>query len=223
MAEASSRPETGWREKARLARQKDFARAQQFQFIAQLLFRIRSGKLGGAKLAGGKIQISQPDGHPGIASGDRGQKTIFLGLEDVQIGGRAGRDDADHFAAYQLLAGAGLLHLIADSDFVTGAQQPGNIGFRGVKGDAAHGDGFAALAIARGEGNLQFFGGDQGVFVEKLVEVPQTKQEQRLGIALLDRLILPHQRRRGFYHSRPADLAGPEYTSRRCARRAKQV
>src|SRR5437879_12965105 len=90
-----------------------------------------------------------------------------------------------------------------------------------MKWNAAHGDRFAALAIAGGQGDLQFLGGDQGVFVEKLVEVAQAKQQERVRVALLDRLILPHQRRRGFYHScrarpaRPARPAGREYTSRR--------
>src|SRR6516225_9953232 len=54
-------PKTGWREKARLARQEEFARPQHLQFVAQFLLRIRGGKLRGAKLAGGKVQIGQAD------------------------------------------------------------------------------------------------------------------------------------------------------------------
>src|SRR5205807_8335021 len=97
-------------------------------------------------------------------------------------------------------------------------QEPGDVRFGGMKWNAAPGDRFAALAIAGGQGDLQCLGGDQGVFVKKLVEVAQAKQQERVRVALLDRLILPHQRRRGFYHScraRRARRAGREYTSRR--------
>ena len=196
-------PRMGRSEKPRLARKEEFARAQQLQFVAQFVLRIRPGKLGGPKLARGKIEIGQADRHACIAAGHRGQKAIFLGFQDIQVGGGAGGDDAHHFPPHQALAGAGLLHLITDGDLVTGAQQPGDVSFGGMKGDAAHGNGLAALAIARGESNLQFLRGHQGVFVEEFVEIAQTKQEQRVGIALLDRLILPHQRRRGFHHAGP--------------------
>ena len=139
-------------------------------------------------------------GEPAAAREHGGQEIIFLGLEELKVGGGAGSDDADDFAADEVFAGAGLLHLIADGDFEASAQQPGDVSFRGVKRDAAHGNGFAALAIAGGERDLQFAGGDDGVFVKHFVEIAQAKQHQRVGVALLDRLILAHQWRGGFDH-----------------------
>src|SRR5689334_15898807 len=203
-------PESGRREEACLARKEEFAGAKQFEFVAQFLFPIGPGELCRAKLARGEVQIGQADGHTGITAGDCSEEGVFLRLEDVQIRGRAGRDDPYHLAAHQTLAGAGLLHLIANGDLVAGAQEAGDVSFRRVKRDAAHGNGLAALAIAGSEGNLKFLGGNQGVLVEEFIEVAQTKQEQRVRVALLDGLILPHQRRGGFNH---ADLAKPEYTS----------
>src|SRR3984893_5504264 len=52
-AGAVSLPETGRRKKAGLARQQEFARAKQFQFVAELLLGIRPGKFRGAELADG--------------------------------------------------------------------------------------------------------------------------------------------------------------------------
>ena len=135
----------------------------------------------------------------------------------MQVGGRAGSDDAHDLAAHQLLAGAGLFHLVADGDLEAGAQQPRDVGLRGVKGDAAHGHGLASFAIARGQGDLQFARGHNGVFVEELVEVAEAEQEQRVRVALLDRLVLPHQWRGGFDH---AGSRG-HYTSGPWAPRAK--
>ncbi len=57
---------------------------------------------------------------------DGGQEIVLLGFEDVEIGSRAGRDDADDLAANELFAGAGRLHLIADGDFEAGTQEPGD-------------------------------------------------------------------------------------------------
>ena len=119
----------------------------------------------------------------------------------MQIHGRAGGDDAHHLAAHEFFARRGLLHLIADSDFVTGAQESGYVVFRGVIRDAAHGHRLIALAIARREGDLQFAGGHDGIFVEQFVEIAQAEKEQRVRIALFDCLILPHQRRGGFDHA----------------------
>ena len=95
-------------------------------------------------------------GVPFRRAGDRGQEIILLGLEDAQVGGRPGRDDAHDFAPDQPFAGAGLFHLVADGDFEAGAEQAREVGLGGVVGHAAHGDGLAALAIAGGQGDLQF-------------------------------------------------------------------
>ena len=70
-----------------------------------------------------------------------------------------------------------LLHLIANRDLVAGAQQARNVCLGGVKGHAAHGNGFAAFAVARGEGDLEFLGGDQSVFVKEFVEVAETEKK----------------------------------------------
>ncbi len=107
----------------------------------------------------------------------------------------------DDFAADDLFAGAGLLHLFADGDFEAGADEAGDVNFRRRGRDAAHGHGLARFAVAGGEGDLQFARGDDGVFVEEFVEIAQAEEQQGVRVALLDRMILLHQRGGGFGHS----------------------
>ena len=61
-------------------------------------------------------------------------------------------------------------------------------------GYAAHGDGYAFFFVARGQSDLQFFCGEDGVVEEKLVEVSQAEEQQGSGVLLFDGGILPHQR-----------------------------
>ena len=133
--------------------------------------------------------------------GDGGQKIVFAGVEDGDVGGCAGSDDADDFAADDFLAGAGLLHLVADGDFEAGADQAGDVAVGGVIGNAAHGDGLAFFAIAGGERDLQFARGEHGVFVEEFVEIAEAEEQEGVGVAGFDRLVLLHQRCGGVGHA----------------------
>src|SRR5579871_1627438 len=64
-------------------------------------------------------------------------------------------------------------------------------------GHAAHRDGRALLFIPGSQGDFQLPGSDHRVFEEELVEVSQTKHQQRIGGLLLNTVVLPHQRRGG--------------------------
>src|SRR5262245_46344869 len=77
-------------------------------------------------------------------------------------------------------------------------EQLADVAVSGVIRDAAHGNGDVLFAAARGKGDLEHARGNDGVFVEQLVEVTQAEHEQRVGVLLLDRVVLPHQRRGGF-------------------------
>ena len=131
---------------------------------------------------------------------DRREEIVFAGVEDGAIGGGAWRDDADDFAADDFLAGAGRFHLIADGDLESGADQAGDVAVGGVIGDAAHGNGLALFAIARGESDLEFARSEDGVFVEEFVEIAEAEEQESVGIAGFDRLILLHQGCGGIGH-----------------------
>ncbi len=115
----------------------------------------------------------------------------------MRVGCGAGCDDACDFAAHELLTGAGLLDLIADGDAIAATDEARDVALRRVVRDAAHGDGRAFFLVAGGEGDFEFARGDDGIVEEHLVEIAKAEQEQRTGNLLLDRVVLPHERRRG--------------------------
>ena len=187
-------------EKLLRAREKRFARTDELQFVAESFLRARAGEFGGLEFAGGEIDEGEADGLGGGVLGDGGEEIIFAGVEDGDVGGGARGDDAGDFAADEFFAGAGLFHLFADGDFEAGADEAGDVAVGGVIGNAAHGDGLAFFAIAGGEGDLEFAGGDDGVFVEEFVEVAETEEEEGVGVARFDRVVLLHEGCGGFGH-----------------------
>jgi hypothetical protein len=86
--------------------------------------------------------------------GDGCEEIVFAGVEQRAIRGGARRYDAHNLAADQLLARAGQFHLIANRDFESGANQPRDVAFGSVVGNATHRNGLALFSIARSESDL---------------------------------------------------------------------
>src|SRR5260370_885875 len=108
--------------------------------------------------------------------GNGGEITVFASVEERPVRCRTRREDAHDFAADQLLAGTGLLHLIANRDFESATNQPREVAFRGVVGTTTHGNGLPLFAVARSERDLQFARGGDRIFVEKFVEVAEAEE-----------------------------------------------
>ena len=138
------------------SRQQNFAGAEDCS-SSLTRFPLLRLKFGGAKFAGGKIDERETDGLACGMAGDGGQEIVLSGRQHAGIGGRAGSDDADDFAADELLALGRFLGLLADGDFVAGTDQAGDVIFRGVIGNAAHGYGVVFFFVAGGEGDLKLF------------------------------------------------------------------
>ena len=149
-------------------------------------------EFGGAKFAGGKVEGGEADALSSLRDG--GEKIVFFGAERG-IGRCARGDDASDFSPHQLLRHSRVFDLLADGDLEALADQLRDVAFGGVMGDAAHRDGDAFFFVARGERDLQFFGGEDGVVEEEFVEISQAEEQQGAGMLLLDGGILPHQRR----------------------------
>ena len=96
----------------------------------------------------------------------RCQKIVFFTIEHRDIGGRTRRDNAHHFAAHQFFARTGLLHLVANGNLKSRADQPRNVALCSVIGHTAHGDGLAFFAVARGQRDLQFARRGNRIFVK---------------------------------------------------------
>ncbi len=126
-------------------------------------------------------------------AGDGAEKVVLLRAE-LRVGGGAGGDHAGDLAAHQLLGELGVLHLVADGDLVSLADELGDVALGGMVGNSAHGQGDAIDLLARGEGDLQLARGGDGVLEEELVKVAHAEEQQRGGMLFLDCGVLPHQR-----------------------------
>ncbi len=131
------------------------------------------------------------------AGHDGSKEVVLVGTEHRGVHRCTRCNDAGHFAPYELGCGRRHFHLIADGDAITLLRQAGDIVFGRVKGHAAHGDRLTLLFVARGQRDLKFPGGSDGVFVKELVEIPEPEHQQGAGHLLLDAMVLPHERRGG--------------------------
>ncbi len=161
-------------------------------FLLDSFSRVFSLELGGTKFAGGEVEGGKAGALAGLRDG--GEEIIFFGTER-RIRRRARCDHPGDFTPHQFLGQPRVLHLFADGDLESPANQLRDIAFGGMVRHAAHGDGDTFFLIARGQRDLQFFRGQDGVVKEKLVEISQAKEQQGAGMLLLDGGILPHQRR----------------------------
>src|SRR5205814_4517722 len=105
---------------------------QQLQFVAKVVVGARAGKFRGLEFTSGKIDKSQANGRTRGMFCNRSKKAIFARVEKGDVRSGAWCNHTHHFAANQLLAWAGLLHLIADRDFEAAADQPRDVALRGV-------------------------------------------------------------------------------------------
>ena len=125
-----------------------------------------------------------------VAEGRAASLTVQINAAEVvagliiQAGGvdnGAGGHHPDDVPLHQALGGGGILHLLADGHLVALGNQPGDVGFAGVVGDAAHGDPFLLrlgvfAVVPGGEGQVQFLGGQLGIVGEHFIEVPQAEK-----------------------------------------------
>ena len=81
----------------------------------------------------------------------------------------------ESLAAAQAFSRPRRFHLLADGDLVSCANQPRDVVFGRMVGNTAHRDGIAFFFIARSERDLQNARRQHRVFVEKFVEISQTK------------------------------------------------
>ena len=152
--------------------------------------------LGHAELAGRDVHVSHRAAGAGAREG--GEVVVLVGSQQLRRRRRAGRDDPGDLALHQFFGKAGILHLVADGYAIALLDKAGDVALGGVVRDAAHGDGHTFLFVARGERDFELARCHHGVVEKELVEIPEAEQEQRVGDRLLDRVVLPHQRRGSF-------------------------
>ena len=130
----------------------EFLGPELLQFFLNPFARVLAMKFRGAKFASGKIQGRESYPIPDLRH--RCQKVVLLRTQR-RIRSRAGRDYSRDLAANEFLGQTGILHLLADGDLESFADELGNVAFRRVIRYATHGDGHAFFLITRGQRNLQ--------------------------------------------------------------------
>ena len=154
-------------------------------------------EFGGAKFSGGKIESGEACALSSLRDGR--EKIIFFGAQRRICRGAWG-DDAGDLSSHQFLRNSRILNLLADGNLETLADQLRDVALGGVVRHTAHRNGDTFLFVARGEGDLQFFCGQNGIVEEEFVEISQAEEQQGAGMLLLDSGILPHQRRGRLVH-----------------------
>ena len=148
------------------------------------------GQVGEEDLPCGDVPKTQTRPLGGDAEG--GQKVIFAFFEHGFLDEGAGGHHPDDLPVHQALGLGGVLGLLADGDLIALGHQAGDVGLGGVVGHAAHGGALLGglVPVPGGEGQVEFFGGNFGVVVEHFIKIPQTEEQQAVGVLVLDRQIL---------------------------------
>ena len=118
-----------------LGAHQDFARAQRFERAGE----VGGVDFGGAKFAGRNVDMREAGARRPVA--ERCQVVVLVRAQQMRVGSGAGGDNAGDLAAHQFFTWAGVLHLIADGHAVAFVDEPRDIAFGRVVGNAAHRDG----------------------------------------------------------------------------------
>src|ERR1051325_416467 len=120
-ARAFEKRSLGGFEKLFRAGKQSFAGSAKLEFIAKSFVGARARKFCGLKFTSGEIDECEANRRARWMAGDRSKKIVLANVEDSEVRGSTGSDDAYDFAANEFLPGSGLLHLVANGDFEPGA------------------------------------------------------------------------------------------------------
>ncbi len=163
------------------------------QFRHQVFAVGRTGKIHGGKFSGGDVAIGQALAF--LTDVQRCQEVVFFFRKHGLAEQRSGGDDPHNVPPHDPLSQGRILHLLADGYFVAFFDELGDVEVRGVVRDPAHGRPFGLPAGLLGQGDLHVPGAHDGVFVEHLVKIAQTKEKNAIRILLFNTQILLHHGR----------------------------
>ena len=123
------------------------------------------------------------------------QHGVALLGEQVALGQRPRRDDANHLALDRPLARTDFADLLADRDRLAELHEPGQVGVDRVVRHAGHRDRLAGTGAARRQGDVEEAVRLLRVVVEELVEIAHPVEDERVGMIGLDAQPLLHHRR----------------------------
>ena len=172
--------------------QENLSRRVGSQLVAQLGFRLATGKGGRGNLRRG--DVGKADADLAVAEADGRKVIVLLFGEQVGLDHRSRRHHADDLPLDEVLCGRRIFHLLANGDLVALFDQLADIYVRRVVRHAAHGRTFRFAAVPSGQRELQYAGRSDGVVKKHFVKIAEAIKEQIILILLLDRKILLHHR-----------------------------
>ncbi len=93
-----------------------FFGAKDVECVRQTSVGCIADEFGGAKFAGGKVDVGEAENILAGRAGDSGEEAIFFGVEKRAGSCGAGSEDANDFATNEFFTGSGFFHLFADGD-----------------------------------------------------------------------------------------------------------
>ena len=130
-----------------------------------------------------------------LACVDGDKQAVALGIEEVGVGHRSRRHDAQYLALDRPFARRRIADLFADRDRLTELHQPREVAFDGVVGHARHRDRRAGGRAACSERDVEKLRRPLGVGVEELVEIAHPVEQQLVRMLCLGAQILLHHGR----------------------------
>ena len=129
------------------------------------------------------------------APADGGEVVGPLRVEEAVVEGDARRHHLDDAALDDLPGVLRIFELLADGHPQPGGDELGQVAVEGVVGEAGEGDVGGAPVRALRERDAEHAADGLGVLLEGLVEVAHAEEQDGAGVALLDLVVLPHERR----------------------------
>ena len=165
-------------------------------------------------LAPGQVPGAFPSRHIGKGQAEplailfQAGQVLIMALFQHRIAEHRPRgQDLGHFPLHDAHGLFRVFHLVADGDLIAFFDQFGQIAVHRMKGHPAHGHGAGSPRLPPcpfGQGQVQFPGSRDGIFIEQLIEISQAEEEQFIFMLFLDfQILLQHRSQCSHKAARP--------------------
>src|SRR6266516_99195 len=156
--------------------------------LLQCHFRLMRAELCRGKFARSNINIGYA--YCITAHNDACEKVIAFRSQHGRVDHRAWCNDTQHFAIYESFRERRIACLLADGYAVSLAHQPCYIAINGMMRYASHGRFFSTPEITPRQRNLKFTGNNLRIFIERLIEISHTKEEESIRVLAFNLQVL---------------------------------
>ena len=123
------------------------------------------------------------------------QEVIAVAVQQFVVHGHTGCYEFRHPAFYDALGEFWVFQLVADRHPIAGLDELVQVGVEGVMRKAGQFGGCRVSVVPFGQRNAQHRRRAYGIFAKGFVEITHPEEQDGIRVALLDRLVLLHERR----------------------------